>query len=1002
MKNVVLLILFIAAVNVPASDTEKLKQTFPQSRSIITPEKGISAQILFNGAEKPAVDEVLFRLPEAYGLPQGDQLKVGRIDADALGQKHHRVQQFHAGYEIEHAQLIIHEKNGLATSVQGAAIAAPGLPALATVSESDALASALRAVPARRYMWENPENDRHLQLTTGNNEASYFPAGKLLYSSGALPLIAGNLRLAWKFDVFAAEPLRREAIYVDALTGEVFHRANLLLSVDQVSTGKSLYNDTVSFMSEFSSGSYRLRETGRGAGIRTYDTQNTTDFGNAVDFLDPDTAFFGGNEQAAGVSAHWGAELVWDYYMNEHGRNSYNNIGGVLLSYVHYGSNIINAYWSGDRMLYGDGDGLNAGPLVSVDVAGHEITHGVTQFTAGLIYANESGALNESFSDVFGAAIEFYAEGDNADWLIGEDFGFTFDAFRDMSDPNSFGDPDTYKGMLWKQLTNNPNGNNDWGGVHSNSGVQNFWYYLLSEGGSGTNDIGIDYSVNGLGVFPAAEVAYRNLSTYLLPSSGFYDARWGAMQAAADIYGQESAEFDDVVEAWNAVGVLRPAIHAMLYTTADTLNFLAEAGLQQDSVSFTFYNYGIDSLHITGLDLQSGLFSVINMPELPLHLGYVDSVTITIEFTPQAEGQFQDSLVIHSNDADMPQRTIYFSGKGWQIHATEPGNIYAVTGTRANGAVLLIDSETGAANTLGESGYSSINGSAIDPTTGLLYGSTIDGVGTRILRVNPADGAAYPSVYVPVALVRAIAFSNDGDLYGTVFSNGDMVQIDMNSGDTTLVAHSGVLAVMGMAVNPLDGSVWLSTAGDKIHRVDPDSGTTSLIGATGFSKSLSIAFDEEGKLFGLSDVSSSAITNFIYIDPATGAGTLIGATGFKTVYGMAINGSLTVSDVPEISSLLPQEFALQANYPNPFNPETTIRFDLPATAQVELKVFDITGREVRNILSGNLPAGFHEARWDGSSAAGSAVSSGMYFYTLTARAEGRMLYRQTRKMILLR
>ncbi len=165
-----------------------------------------------------------------------------------------------------------------------------------------------------------------------------------------------------------------------------------------------------------------------------------------------------------------------------------------LKSYVHYSVNYFNAFWDGEKMTYGDGDASdNNQPLTALDVCGHEITHGLTTFTANLNYKNESGALNEGFSDIFGTSIEFFARPGQGDWLIGGDFYI----IRDMSNPKAYSQPDTYKGKKWATglLASLDNG-----GVHTNSGVLNFWFYLLSEGKNGTNDKKFVYSVSGIGM----------------------------------------------------------------------------------------------------------------------------------------------------------------------------------------------------------------------------------------------------------------------------------------------------------------------------------------------------------------------------------------------------------------------------------------------------------------------------------------------------------------------
>ena len=291
-----------------------------------------------------------------------------------------------------------------------------------------------------------------------------------------------------------------------------------------------------------------------------------TSYGASVDFTDTDNYWNNVNSELDQYAsdAHWGAEMTYDYFMLIHGLNIIDDNGFRLDSYVHYDVGYFNAFWDGSRMIFGDGISNNT-PLVSIDIVSHEFTHGVTEYTADLIYRNEYGALNESFSDIFATAVEFYTIGSEGNWFIGEGVF----RFRSMSDPNQYEDPDTYHGQNWAF------GTGDNGGVHTNSGVQNFWFYLLSEGGSGVNDNGQSYSVTGLGIDQAGQIAYRNLSTYLIPTSEYEDARLVSMYAAIDLYGANSQQFQSVVEAWNAVGVLKPALFSTVGIASDTLNFFA-------------------------------------------------------------------------------------------------------------------------------------------------------------------------------------------------------------------------------------------------------------------------------------------------------------------------------------------------------------------------------------------------------------------------------------------
>lgn len=266
------------------------------------------------------------------------------------------------------------------------------------------------------------------------------------------------------------------------------------------------------------------------------------------------------------MDVHWGMEQTYDYYKQTFNRSSYDGNSSIIRNYM-------NGVWpfSGSQdnamampspynvMVYGFGDGTLMNAVVSIDVEGHEFTHMVTGNNGhgGLQYQGESGALNESFSDIFGTCVEFFAKGNSANWKIGEGVMLINPGYmRSMSEPKigMMPQPDTYEGQYWS----NPNDLNDGdhGGVHTNSGVQNKWFYLLCQGGSGTNDKGKAYQVPGIGMSKAQKIVYRNLMNYITPTSKYIDAYNGSLQAAADLYGgTNSAEYKAVKKAWYAVGI---------------------------------------------------------------------------------------------------------------------------------------------------------------------------------------------------------------------------------------------------------------------------------------------------------------------------------------------------------------------------------------------------------------------------------------------------------------
>ncbi len=320
-------------------------------------------------------------------------------------------------------------------------------------------------------------------------------------------------------------------------------QAKPVTGTNKVGTGKGVLGDTKSINTTLSKSSYYLQDNTRGATIYTYDAKNRTTLPGTL-WTDADN-IFNATRDGAAVDAHYYAGATYDYYKKTFNRNSYNDAGAPLKSTVHYGKNYNNAFWNGSQMVYGDGDGYTFIPFSGgIDVIGHELTHAVTEYSSNLIYQNESGALNEAFSDIFGTLIEYY-DNRNPDWEVGEDIytpGTAGDALRSMSDPTKYGDPDHYS----KRYT----GTSDNGGVHTNSGIINKAAYLLANGGT---HYGV--TVNGIGKDKVGAIYYRANSVYLTESTTFSQARAALVQAAADLYGANSAEVTAVKQSYDAVGV---------------------------------------------------------------------------------------------------------------------------------------------------------------------------------------------------------------------------------------------------------------------------------------------------------------------------------------------------------------------------------------------------------------------------------------------------------------
>ncbi len=451
------------------------------------------------------------------------------------------------GIEVEHGAASIMIKGEQVSFVNANIFKDQGVSLAPTITEQDALSKALLAIDADEYSWTAPDA---LINKMGQLELTKLPKGELVLVQDFRPDdMNRQLQLAYRFDIYATKPLSRDLIYVDAKTGEILLTDPIIKHVS--ASGKSLYSGTVSFnVAQLGANSFEMYDSARL--VSTYDMSGSTNLNNANEITSTNNTWPDG----VAVDAHWGASKVYDYFLNVHNRNSYDGIGSDLYSVVNYGNNYNNAFWNGFAMVYGNGTGMfNSGfePLASLDVCAHEIGHGVCQNTSGLVYNRESGAMNEGFSDIWGAVIENYAAPQKRMWDMGEEL--RTGALRSMSNPKLYNDPNTYDGQYWVTIIGcTPTQGNDRCGVHTNSGVLNHWFYLLTEGGKGTNDKNNDYEVPGIGVEKAAKIAYAT-ELALSSTATYAEARTVSINAATTLYGACSREVEAVTRAWYAVNV---------------------------------------------------------------------------------------------------------------------------------------------------------------------------------------------------------------------------------------------------------------------------------------------------------------------------------------------------------------------------------------------------------------------------------------------------------------
>ncbi len=450
------------------------------------------------------------------------ELSLIRDERDRIGMNHVRFQQRHNGVEVFGAVLIAHTRGVLVESITGTYL--PDLNVDTRPSQTFEQAVALARA----------------KVGQADAVVAQGRSGLAIYARD------GRSALTWKVELRSQAGDGRWLLFVDAHEGTLVHAINMT----QTARNREAYTMNTSSNESLLPGTQLCNEA------------------NAT----------GCQGDAAAKAAHDYAGVVYDYYQSIFSRDSIDGQGMTLISTVHFATNYNNAFWNGAQMVYGDGDGTSFDPLSqSLDVVAHELTHGVTDFSADLVYEDQSGALNESYSDVLGAFADAFGKNTTTvNWALGEDVytpGVAGDALRDMADPHKGSDPFTgaytctyrpgqpfYCGQpsayneyarLPLSLFNEVPSDN--GGVHINSGIPNKIAQLLTDGGTFGG-----VTVTGIGVKKAEQIYYRTLVNYLTPYSNFIVARNASITACADLIGQFNITADDCVsvrDAFAAAGI---------------------------------------------------------------------------------------------------------------------------------------------------------------------------------------------------------------------------------------------------------------------------------------------------------------------------------------------------------------------------------------------------------------------------------------------------------------
>jgi len=444
-----------------------------------------------------------------YGSLGNENFKVRRQWTDELGKTHTHFDQTINGIKVYGTSMIMHANSTTsAFSLNNAAASVYSVTGTLAINSSQSF-SVMNNANAL-------SNDSDQALVAAESIGKVLNTPELAYVY--LPL-SQETKLAFRVEVSwdnGGEDFGRDFIYFDANTSEILSRE------PQIHSAKNW---------------------------KTYTLNGGSANSAPGTLLCTNTQSCGGN--AAAQRAHDGSSKVYDYYMSKFNRDSLDDNGMTLISSVDMG--VVNAYWTGTQMMYGQASSGMNDFTSDFDIIGHELTHGVTDKTANLVYANASGALNEAWSDILGLSAESYKNGTTTStWLLGDGlYNTAGKALRYMDDPTK----DNYSKDWYPDripFVSNPSNSNDQGGVHGNSGIANLAYVLLVDGGTHPRNKSTAV-VPSIGMAKAEKIFYRALVTYMNQNTDFAGARTATAQAAQDLYG--TTEKTAVETAWCAVGV---------------------------------------------------------------------------------------------------------------------------------------------------------------------------------------------------------------------------------------------------------------------------------------------------------------------------------------------------------------------------------------------------------------------------------------------------------------
>ncbi len=544
--NLLLVLLLPTLVLAQAGDSNKNSPASSTSNALVSSFDHHQGHLILKPAKQVAVADFLTAFAKTLRVDEHSSWKEGTVSkgngVDALS--HHRFAQHIDNIPVLGATIVLHAKEGSVQFATGKSYPRQALESSARISEKEAFRKAVSAFSAwsQRQHTQPLENDftgRPLLLDLSSNLLANVSDSRLVYIDRQFPSYTGSLLLAYEVEVGPASS--RRAIYIDALSGRLVTSIPLVAHATVPGTVETGYYGTQNVMVEQDgSANFRLIDSTRG--IFVYNNRLTEITNSTASF-----PLLTGGKGGMANDVFYGSSRFYDLLKDKFSWLGVDGQGESFQSIVSDGErDLVNAYWDGNRATFGGGS-CHYTPLTTLDVVGHEFAHGITQRTSDLIYGGQSGALNEGMSDIYGKALELYEQPDQFSWVLGNRFADSEYAtpFRSMSDPNIYNKPKVVGGNLW----------NEGAGVHTNSGPLGHWFYLLVEGGNGTNDLGTAYNVESVGLDVAFDIAFQLNRDYLTETSGYQDAFTNCMLLVENQFGLNSNTYTSFAEAWKAIGL---------------------------------------------------------------------------------------------------------------------------------------------------------------------------------------------------------------------------------------------------------------------------------------------------------------------------------------------------------------------------------------------------------------------------------------------------------------